>query len=122
MVRFRKITLRVRRVSTCGLVVAVASCGGGGDDGGTTSPGTVARVEITSPSNRLEVGQNMQVTVRYFDASSSQLTGRTISYSTSNSSLATVSQAGLVTATAAGNVSVIATVDGHPGKPSAHRH
>jgi len=79
MVRFRKITLRVRRVSTCGLVVAVASCGGGGDDGGTTSPGTVARVEITSPSNRLEVGQNMQVTVRYFDASSSQLTGRTIS-------------------------------------------
>ena len=115
MVRFRKITLRVRRVSTCGLVVAVASCGGGGDDGGTTSPGNVARVEITSPSNRLEVGQNMQVTVRYFDASSSQLTGRTISYSTSNSSLATVSQAGLVTATAAGNVSVIATVDGIQG-------
>ena len=115
MVRIRSITLRVRRASTFGLVVAVASCGGGGDDGGTTAPGTVARVEITSPSNRLEVGQNMQVTVRYFDASSSQLTGRTISYSTSSSSLATVSQTGLVTATAAGSVSVIATVDGVQG-------
>ena len=115
MVRIRTITLRVRRASTFGLVVAAASCGGGGDDGGTTAPGTVARVEITSPSNRLEVGQNMQVTVRYFDASSSQLTGRTISYSTSSSSLATVSQTGLVTATAAGSVSVIATVDGIQG-------
>ena len=108
----------MRRIFTPAVgVVVVASCGGGGgDDGGTTNPGgTVTRVEITAPSSTMEVGQNMQVTVRYFDASSSQLNGRTIAYSTSNSAIATVSTSGLVTAAAPGAVTITATVDGVQG-------
>lgn len=98
------------------VVVVAASCGGGGNDGGTTTPpGTVARVDITAPSPTMEVGQNMQVSVRYFDASSSQLSGRTVSYSTSNPTVATVSTSGLVTATGPGSVTVTATVDGVQG-------
>lgn len=103
---------RMRRIFTPAvIVVAVASCGGGGGDGTTNPPGTVARVEITGPSSSMEVGQNMQVTVRYFDASSTQLSGRTVAYSTSNSSVATVSTSGLVTATGPGAVTITATVD-----------
>lgn len=95
------------------VIVSVASCsGGGGDDGGTTSPGTVARVDISAPTSRVEVGQNMQTTVRYYDASSSQLSGRTVTYGTSNSSIATVSTTGLVTSAAVGTVTITATVDG----------
>ena len=60
----------------------------------------------------------MQVTVRYFDASSSQLTGRTVSYATSSSSIATVSAAGLITAVGPGSVIVTATVDGVQGNLS----
>ena len=57
----------------------------------------------------------MQVTVRYFDASSSQLTGRTVSYTTSNSTIATISNSGLITATGPGAVTITATVDGVQG-------
>ena len=105
-----------RTLTPVAIVVVVASCGGGGGDGGTTTPpGTVARVEITAPSPTMEVGQNMQVTVRYFDASSSQISGRTVAYSTSNSSIATISAIGLVTATGPGSVTLTATVDGVQG-------
>jgi hypothetical protein len=75
----------------------------------------VARVEITSPTPTIEVGQNMQTSVRYFDASSAQLGGRTITYATSNSSVASVSATGLVTATSVGPVTISASVDGVAG-------
>lgn len=114
---FHSLVSRLARTLTfaCAVVVA-ASCGGGGDGGGTTQPpGVVARVDITSPTPTIEVGQNMQTSVRYFDASSSQLGGRTITYATSNSSVATVSAGGLVTAASPGPVTISATVDGVAG-------
>ena len=112
------LAFRVRRILTpAAVLVVVASCGGGGgDDGGTTNPpGNVTRVDITAPSPTMEVGQNMQVTVRYYDASNKQLSGRSVAYSTSNSSVATVSTAGLITAAALGAVTITATVDGVQG-------
>jgi hypothetical protein len=57
----------------------------------------------------------MQVTVRYYDASSSQLSGKTVTYSTSSSAVAAVSTSGLVTAASPGSVTVTATVDGVQG-------
>ncbi len=63
----------------------------------------------------MEVGQNMQVTVRYYDASSAQLSGKTVAYSTSNSTIATISTSGLITAAGAGSVTITATVDGIAG-------
>jgi len=112
---------RVRRMlSPAAVLVVVASCGGGGgDDGGTTNPpGAVSRVDITAPSPTMEVGQTMQVTVRYYDAASKQLNGRSVTYATSNSGIATVSTAGLVTAAAPGAVTITATVDGVQGNLS----
>ena len=121
MMSYLDLASRVRRIlSPVAVVVVVASCGGGGDDGGGTTnpPGTVARVEITAPSTSMEVGQNMQVTTRYFDASSSQLTGRTVTYSSSNAGIASVSTSGLVTAAGPGAVIITATVDGVQGNLS----
>jgi hypothetical protein len=63
----------------------------------------------------MQVGQTMQVTVRYFDASSSQLTGRNVTYSTSSASIATISTSGLITAAGPGPVTITATVDGVQG-------
>lgn len=105
-----------RTLTFAAVVVVSASCGGGGDGGGTTTPpGKVARVDIAAPSPTMEVGQSMQVTVRYYDASSSQLSGRTVSYSSGNSPVATVTQGGLVTAVSPGSVTITATVDGVQG-------
>lgn len=115
------ITSRFARTLAAFTFLAVAaSCGGGGDDdGGTTNPpGVVARVEITATAPSVEVGQNLQTTVRYYDASSSQLGGRTVSYGTSNANVATVSTTGLVTATSPGSVTISATVDGIIGNLS----
>jgi hypothetical protein len=115
MSRISLVSRLTRIVTPVAIVVLVASCGGGGGDGTTTPPATVARVEITAPSPTMEIGQNMQTIVRYFDASSSQLAGKTVAYSTSNSSIATVSASGLVTAVGPGSVTIIATVDGVQG-------
>lgn len=111
------INSRLARMLCLSAVLGVAaSCGGGGDGDGTTTPtGTVARVEFAAPSPTMEVGQNMQTTVRYFDASSSQLSGRTVTYASSNTSVASVSSSGLVTAAAPGPVTITATVDGVVG-------
>src|SRR3970282_820214 len=116
MFRSRIATRLPPPLALAAVVVVAASCGGGGDGGGTTTPpGKVARVDVSAPSPTMEVGQNMQVTVRYYDASSSQLGGKTVTYSTSSSSVATVSTNGLVTAASPGPVTVTATVDGVPG-------
>ncbi len=118
MARLRRIaSFLSSSFSLVALVVVVASCGGGGD-GTTSPPGTVARVDITAPSATMEVGQNMQVTVKYYDATSAQLSGKTVSYATSNSSVATVSNSGLITAAAPGPVTITATVDGVQGNLS----
>jgi hypothetical protein len=104
-----------RSLTLAALVVVSASCGGGDGGGTTTPPGKVARVDITAPSLTMEVGQNMQATVRYYDASSSQLSGKTVTYSTSSSAIAAVTTSGLVTAVSPGSVTITATVDGVQG-------
>jgi hypothetical protein len=73
------------------------------------------RVDITSPTSSIEVGQNMQLTVRYYDGTNAQLSGKAITYATSNSAVATVSFGGLVTGASPGSVSITATVDGIQG-------
>lgn len=98
------------------LLTTLAGCGGGGD--GTTSPSGVARVEVTAPSPSMEVGASMLVTTRYFDGKNAQLSGRTVSYTSSSATVATVQPTGLVTALATGSVTITATVDGKSGTVS----
>ena len=116
MSRFSSNSRRARSLAVSALVVVAASCGGGGGDGGTTTPnGSVARVDISAPSPTMEVGQSMQITVRYYDAANAQLNGRTVTYSTSNSAVATISTGGLITAAGPGSVTITATVEGVQG-------
>lgn len=101
-----------RSFSRIAVVVVAASCGG---DGGTDPSSKVSRVDVTAPSTTLSVGQSLQVSVRYYDASSSELTGLEVLYSSSSTAVATVSNTGLVTGAAAGAVTVTATVSGVQG-------
>jgi hypothetical protein len=96
---------------------ATIACGGGGGDK-ATGPVPVATVEVTAPSTSVEVGSNLIVSVRYFDAKHNQLTGRAITYTTSNATIATVSSTGLVAGVAVGSASISATVDGVAGSLS----
>ena len=89
-------------------LIALAACSGGG---GSTGPTPVASVTLTGPIATLTVGQQTTLTATALSAAGTALTGRTVSWSSSATQVATVLN-GLVTAVAAGSVTITATVEG----------
>ena len=81
-------------------------------------PAPVATVSVTLATASLAPGATTQATVTLRDASSNVLTGRTISWSSSNTGVATVSQSGVVAAVAAGSANIVATSEGVTGQAS----
>jgi Big-like domain-containing protein len=81
-------------------------------------PAPVSTVTVTPSPATVAVGNSLQFTATLRDASGNVLTGRTVTWSTSNTSIATVSAAGLVTALAAGQVTVTATSEQKTGTSS----
>jgi len=84
----------------------------------TTPPSSgqtaVATVSV-SLSSTLPVKQTAQATATVRDASGNVLGGQTIAWTSSNTSVATVSTSGLVTAVAAGSATITATTGGKSG-------
>ena len=79
-------------------------------------PAPVATVTVAPATGSISIGQTLQLTATLRDASGNVLTGRTISWTTSSASIATVSSSGLVTAVAAGGpVTITATSEGRSG-------
>ena len=91
------------------LAVAV-SCGGGGTD---VPP--VGTVNVTPVSASIDVGATLQLTAATVGANGSVLTGRAITWSSSDITKATVSSSGLVTGVAPGTAAITATSEGKAG-------
>ena len=72
-------------------------------------------VTVSVPTTQLLVGQSVQATAATSDLNDRPLTGRVITYSTSNASVATVDPLGAVTATGPGSANIIATSEGKTG-------
>ena len=82
-------------------------------------PAPVATVTASLASSALYVGQATQATAVLRDASGNLLAGRSVAWSSSNASVATVNAAtGVVTATGVGTVGIIATSEGKTGSAS----
>ena len=79
------------------------------------APAPVANVSFTLNASALQVGQTTQGSAILRDASGNILTGRTVTYSSSNTAVATISSSGLVTAVSAGNATLTATSGGVSG-------
>src|SRR5690349_16867783 len=77
-----------------------------------SAPAPVASVTVTLNSSSLTVGQSTQAVATLKDANGNTLTGRTVTYTSSNASVASVSATGLVTAVAAGNAVISAASEG----------
>lgn len=75
----------------------------------------VATVTVQPPDDTILVGQNVTLSATLKDASGTVLTGRTVTWSTSNASVATVTSAGVVTGAAAGSATITATSEGKSG-------
>jgi trimeric autotransporter adhesin len=84
----------------------------------TVQPIPVGRVEVTPATASLEVGQSTQLTATPRSASGTALSGRTITWSSSNPSIATVTGAGLVSAVAPGTATITAMSEGQSGTAS----
>ncbi|HMH26010.1 MAG TPA: Ig-like domain-containing protein [Gemmatimonadaceae bacterium] len=79
------------------------------------APIPVASVSVSPPTASLQIGGSTQLSAVTRDGNGNVLTGRVIAWSSTNTGIATVSTSGLVTAVAAGSVSVTASSEGQLG-------
>jgi uncharacterized protein YjdB len=114
----------VATVSSTGVVTAVApgtatiratSEGKTGEATVTVTAAAVASVTVAPATSTVTAGQTVQLTATTRDASGDVLSGRAVSWTTSDANVATVSSTGLVTTVAAGTVTITATSEGKSG-------
>src|SRR5436309_5330412 len=82
---------------------------------GSQPPAPVATVTLTPASATVNEGQTLQLTATLKDANGNTLVGRSITWSSSNPSAASVNGTGLVTGVAAGSATITATSEGKSG-------
>lgn len=107
---------RIARASLALLAtLGIAGCPGGG--GGTTEPDRSVRTVVVSPATvSVAAGSTQQLTATLKDIAGNTVTGRTVTWSSANTALATVDPGGLVTGVAEGGpVVVTASADGKSG-------
>src|ERR1700704_6445842 len=80
-----------------------------------TEPGSVASVTVSPPTIHIAVGQSAPLTATPRDQNGNPLSGRAVTWATSNAAVATVDGAGLVTGATAGSATITATSEGRSG-------
>lgn len=114
----------IASVSPTGLVTAHAAGSASirasvnGVDGAaviTVVPIAVAEVLVSPPTASVDVGRAVQLQAVTRDASGNTLTGRTVTWQSSNDNVAVVSSSGRVQGLATGTVTITATAEGRSG-------
>jgi len=93
-------------------LVALLACGGGESVTPTPVLARAASVRITPPGGPIEPGGSITLDAVVRDQSGALLAGKTLSWSSSNDNVATVSSGGVVSGIRTGTVSIGVTVDG----------
>jgi uncharacterized protein YjdB len=81
----------------------------------SSAPAPVATVTVSPASSSLLIGATVQLAAVTRDAGNNVLTGRVVTWSSSNSAVSRVSASGLVTAVAAGSATITATSETKTG-------
>src|SRR5438093_458731 len=102
----------VAGVSPGAATMTAASEGRGGTAAVTVASVPVASVAVSPTSASVSVGQTVQLAATPKDANGNPLTGRTVTWSSGNTAVATVSASGLVTGVSAGAATITATSEG----------
>lgn len=100
------------------IVISATTDGRTGTAAITITPPRVTAVAVTLANAALTVGQTTQATAVLRDARGNTLTDRTVTWASSNTAIATVSNTGLVTAVAAGTTTITGTAEGVSGTAS----
>src|SRR6266404_5801904 len=105
----------VTGVAAGSVTITATSEGKSGTASVTVAGAPVASVTVTPASASVQAGQTQQLTATLKDANGNILTGRTVTWSSNSTSVATVSSSGLVTAKVAGSATITATSEGKSG-------
>ena len=114
----------VATVSSTGLVTGVskgestiiASVGGVSASGSVlVTDVSASSIEITPNKGTLSIGQSSQLSARLKDAQGNIVAGRDVSWSSSDTAIVTVSNAGMLTAISDGESTITASVEGVSG-------
>jgi uncharacterized protein YjdB len=92
--------------------VVATSDGQSGTSTISVTPVSVSSVEVLPPTARVAIGDSLRLAAIPKDASNAPLPGRAMSWSSSHTSIARVTAAGLVTAVAAGVAYIVVTTEG----------
>jgi uncharacterized protein YjdB len=92
--------------------IAASSGGKSGIATVVVMPPGVASVQVSPPSAVITVGGTVHLQAKALDASGNELSGRTITWTSSNNAVATVDNTGLVTGVSTGADTIIATSEG----------
>src|SRR5205809_656955 len=102
-----------------GFAAITATCEGKSGSAAVTvaapPPAAVASVSVSPASASVSVGQTVQLAATPKDANGNPLTGRTVTWSSGNTAVATVSASGLVTGVSAGAATITAASEGQSG-------
>jgi len=98
------------RVLAVAALVAFAGCSGGGDGGGGTGPTPVFTSLTLAPTNpSVTVGGSTTLTATAKDQSGNSMSGLQLTYTSATTSIATVTNGGVVTGVALGSSEITAT-------------
>ena len=81
-------------------------------------PPVVDRVAVSPSSRSIEEGETQRFTATAYDSNNMEITGKTFTWTSSNTSVATISTTGLARARNAGSTTITAEVDGKSGTAS----
>jgi uncharacterized protein YjdB len=106
---------RITAVGPGGAVISATSEGKSAVVAVTVSSVPIASISVTPGSDEVFVTQTLQLAAVAKDASGTVLAGRTVAWTTSDATKATVSSTGLVTGVAPGTITVTASAEGKSG-------
>ena len=96
----------------------VSACGGGGDGGTVEPPPAVSSVSVTLAAPQIFPGGSTTGAAELRSAAGVVLSGRSVSWSSSATNVATIDGGGVVTALAQGATTISATSEGKTGSAS----
>src|SRR5207247_754712 len=105
----------VTGVTAGSVTITATSEGQSGTASITVAGAPVASVTVTPPSASVPAGQTVQLTATLKDANGNVLTGRSVTWASNNTTVATVNSSGLVTTKVAGSATITATSEGQSG-------
>jgi plastocyanin len=101
---------RVLAVGSVAVLGVLAGCGGDdGGDGGTTGPAVFTTLDVSPAAVNVTVNGTQTLTATARDQNNATMSGLTVSYTSSDASRATVTNAGVVTGVAIGTATITAT-------------